>query len=280
MKPLPQQALRNRSRRNSRRGPPVNKFVSQNRVWPAALGAVVMLLVCAACSADGRPSKVESGLANIAKEVVIPLEAKERKNALTVNNAAAKKGMDLYRQSCALCHGGDGRSNTPLGRGLYPPAIDLTSPHVKRWNDAELFWIIQNGVRLTGMPAWKDVFDDTQTWELVMAIRELQTAKPRPEASVPAAGGPQDLVKEGGLLFRQENCIGCHRLDGEGGGVGPDLSDEGNRGRTDAWLIGHFQNPSAYVPGSIMPPAANLNQHQLQALTAFLQQKKTPARNR
>lgn len=255
--------------------------MSQNRVLLAALSAVPILLLHSGCSADGRPSKVESGLANIAKEVVIPLEAKERKNPLPVNGAAVKKGMDLYRRSCALCHGSDGRSNTTLGRDLYPPAIDLTSPHVKRWDDAELFWIIQNGVRFTGMPAWKDVFDDTQTWEIVLAIRELQRAKPQPETALQAASGGQDLVQEGGLLFRQENCIGCHRLDGDGGGVGPDLSDEGNRGRTDAWLIGHFQNPSAYVRGSIMPPATNLNQRQLQALTAFLQQqKKTPARHR
>lgn len=67
----------------------------------------------------------------------------------------------------------------------------------------------------------------------------------------------------------------CHQLGGTGGKVGPDLTIEGNRGRTDAWLIGHFKDPPAYTSGSIMPPFKNLTQGQLQALTAFLQNQKS-----
>lgn len=66
----------------------------------------------------------------------------------------------------------------------------------------------------------------------------------------------------------------CHQLDGQGGKVGPDLTIEGTRGRTDEWLIGHFRNPPAYTPGSIMPPFKNLTGRQLQALTTFLQSQK------
>jgi cbb3-type cytochrome oxidase cytochrome c subunit len=66
----------------------------------------------------------------------------------------------------------------------------------------------------------------------------------------------------------------CHQLDGQGGKVGPDLTHEGARGRTDAWLIGHFRDPSAYSPGSVMPAFKNLTDPQLQALTAFLQSQK------
>ena len=63
----------------------------------------------------------------------------------------------------------------------------------------------------------------------------------------------------------------CHQLAGEGGRVGPDLSVEETRGRSSDWLIGHFKDPPAYTPGSIMPPLKNLTAEQLQALTAFLQ---------
>ena len=62
----------------------------------------------------------------------------------------------------------------------------------------------------------------------------------------------------------------CHQLDGEGGKVGPDLSIEGTRGRSDEWLVGHFKEPSAYVQGLIMPSFDNLTDEQLQALTVFL----------
>jgi len=63
------------------------------------------------------------------------------KNPISPSDAAIQAGRQTYLQSCALCHGTDGRSDTNLGRGMYPPAIDLTSPHVQMWTDADLFWI-------------------------------------------------------------------------------------------------------------------------------------------
>ena len=82
------------------------------------------------------------------------------------------------------------------------------------------------------------------------------------------------MIKYGKTLYRQEGCFMCHRLSREGGGVGPDLTTEGTRGRTKEWLIGHFKDPPAYVHGSLMPPFKNLTDEQLQALTAFLQNQK------
>jgi len=259
--------------------PPKAEQVLIECEWPPmrllALCLISAALLSVSCSAHKQPSKVEANLANFAKRVVIPLEAKDRKNPLAPDASTLADGMALYQQSCSMCHGGDGRSETALGRGMYPPSMDLTSPHVRKWEDSELFWIIQNGVRFTGMPAWSELLDEPRIWKVVLAVRELQRAKPKPESAV-AARSPQELVKEGKLLFRQENCIGCHMLNGEGGAVGPDLSDQGNKGRTDDWMIGHFQNPSAYTPGSMMPATTNLNRQQLQALTAFLQQQKQP----
>jgi cbb3-type cytochrome oxidase cytochrome c subunit len=83
------------------------------------------------------------------------------------------------------------------------------------------------------------------------------------------------MIKYGKTLYKQEGCFMCHRLNGEGGRVGPDLTTEGARGRTQEWLVGHFKDPAAYVPGSLMPPFKNLTDEQLKALTAFLQNQKT-----
>ncbi|HYM10734.1 MAG TPA: c-type cytochrome [Bryobacterales bacterium] len=233
-----------------------------------------LLLGLAACSANTEPSKVEEKVANFAKRVVIPLEAKQRKNPLQPDPAVIQEGMQLYGQSCSMCHGADGTSATAIGCALYPPAMDLTSPHVKSWTDSELFWIVQNGVRFTGMPSWHGILNDDQTWKVVLAIRDLEKAQPKPPATPAGELTRDQLIQEGKLLFQQENCIGCHMLNGEGGRVGPDLSGEGDKGRTDQWLIGHFQNPPAYTPGSLMPAATNLNEQRLQALTAFLQAQK------
>ncbi len=239
-------------------------------------GALVFLL--SGCTANKTPSKLEATLANMAKDVAIPIEAESRKNPLAENEEAVKEGRELYLQSCAICHGADGHARTNLGRGMYPPAMDLTSPHAQHWNDAELFWIIQNGVRLTGMPSWRSTLSETDTWKLVHFIHDLPrvdaqaaTTKVAPSTEPQAGKSNEEMIQYGKTLYRQEGCFMCHQLNGEGGKVGPDLSVEGTRGRTNQWLIGHFKDPPAYTRGSIMPAFKNLTDDQLAALTAFLQ---------
>ncbi len=250
---------------------------------PLALAIFVVTVagVIVDCTAHKQPSRVETTLANMAKDVVIPIEAERQKNPLPDTDEVMKQGQQIFLQSCALCHGTDGHGRTDLGRNMYPPAMDMTSPHVQHWSDAELFWIIQNGVRLTGMPSWKSVVSEADTWKLARFIHIL----PRLDATMASSGTPSstppsgpepraDLIRYGKTLYRQEGCFMCHQLEGEGGRVGPDLTVEGSRGRTDEWLIGHFKDPRAYTPGSIMPPFGNLTDDQLQALTAFLQTQK------
>ena len=72
-----------------------------------------------------------------------------------------------------------------------------------------------------------------------------------------------------------EGCFSCHNLHGRGGTIAPDLAMEGTRGRSNAWLIGHFKDPQAYSPASVMPALGHLTNRQLQALAAFLQSQKS-----
>lgn len=230
------------------------------------------------CPASKKPSKWETRLANMAKDVVIPVEAKNLKNPLAQSPDAVQEGQQMFMASCAMCHGTDGHARTSLGLAMYPPAMDLTSPHVQHWTDAELFWIIQNGVRLTGMPAWKSMISETDTWKLVNFIhvvpRLRSAALPANEAKPGSSKSELDLVTYGKALYRQEGCFMCHKLRDDGGDVGPDLSVEGTRGRTADWLIGHFKDPPAYTPGSVMLPFKELTDEQLRALVAFLQAQK------
>lgn len=244
----------------------------------AILLTATLLIWFSGCTANKKPSKTEATLANMAKDVVIPIEAENQKNPLPASQQTVKEGRELYLQSCAICHGTDGHSRTNLGRGMYPPAMDLTSPHVQHWNDAELFWIIQNGVRLTGMPSWKSSLSESDTWKLVHFIHALPRLNASPAATFPSESAVPEtesqLIEYGKKLYRQEGCFVCHQLNGEGGKVGPDLTVEGTRGHTDDWLIGHFKDPPAFTPGSVMPAFKNLTNEQLTALTAFLQSQK------
>jgi len=246
-------------------------------VLGTALGTLML-----GCTAHQQPSRAETALANMAKDVVIPMQATHKDNPLPDTGEVINQGRQIFLQSCAICHGADGHGETYLGRNMYPPAMDMTSPHVQHWNDAELFWIIQNGVRLTGMPSWESSISATDTWKLARFIHNL----PRLDATSTSASistQPQpvnpsaqlEMIKYGKTLYKQEGCFMCHRLNGEGGRVGPDLTTEGDRGRTQEWLVGHFKDPRAYVPGSLMPPFKNLTDEQLKALTAFLQNQKS-----
>ena len=247
------------------------------------LGVLIVALAAfmIGCTAHAQPSKTETTLANVAKDLVIPVEAEHKKNPVPDTEEAVKQGRLVFVQSCAVCHATDGRGRTDLGRNMYPPAMDMTSPHVQHWSDAELLWVIQNGVRLTGMPSWQSSLSETDSWKLARFIHRL----PRLNAATAASAAPSqtpptsepakaDSIKYGKTLYKQEGCFMCHQLNGEGGAVGPDLTLEGTRGRTDEWLIGHFKDPSDYVHGSVMPAFSNLTNEQLQALTTFLQNQK------
>ncbi|HET7213896.1 MAG TPA: c-type cytochrome, partial [Terriglobia bacterium] len=227
--------------------------VTSSNLKRSALGFLMFALaaILGGCTANKKPTKVETTLANMAKDVVIPIKAENKTNPLAVDKNTLIEGRKVYLQSCAICHGADGHGHTVLGRDMFPPAMDLTSPHVQHWNDAELIWIIQNGVRLTGMPSWKSAINEQDTWKLVNFIHNLPSAEteiaaaPGPSAKSETKESPESLIEYGRTLYRQEGCFMCHRLNGGGGKVGPDLTVEGTRGRTDEWLIGHFKNPSA-----------------------------------
>jgi len=144
----------------------------KHKVMIGVISAVLGALLTG-CTADKTPSKEETSLANAAKDVVIPLEAGGKKNPLPETDDVVSQGQQVFLGSCSLCHGADGRGGTSIGGHMDPPAMDLTSAHVQHWSDGELFWIIQNGVRLTGMPAWKSSVSDDDTWKLARFIHNL-----------------------------------------------------------------------------------------------------------
>ena len=91
--------------------------------------------------------------------------------------ASAASGNIRYQSECGLCHGPDGRTPSPMGRWMYPRAADLTSEQVQSYSDQELFWIIQNGIRYTGMPAFSKVETADHIWDLVNYVRSLRSER-------------------------------------------------------------------------------------------------------
>ncbi|MBI3669248.1 MAG: cytochrome c [Acidobacteria bacterium] len=84
-------------------------------------------------------------------------------------------GQLQFPARCVACHGLDGRTPSDIGSARYPRASDLGSAEVQRWSDAELFRIVKNGIRLTGMPGFGKSLSDQDIWPLVDYIRSLRS---------------------------------------------------------------------------------------------------------
>src|SRR5437016_14110499 len=122
------------------------------------------------------PGAMELRIADAIRDFAIPSEAKARSNPLEPSKETISKGMDHFARYCAMCHANDGSGKkTAIGSGLYPKPPDLRD--AQHMTDGEIFYIIENGVRFTGMPAFGTGQDDPegtrQVWQLVHFIRHL-----------------------------------------------------------------------------------------------------------
>lgn len=99
----------------------------------------------------------------------IPRSAKELKSPNEASPENLRKGKDDFHDHCAVCHGDDGQGKTATAAGIFPEVPDLHAAHVQKWTDGELFYIVENGVRFTGMPGWN--FDDDRIWRLILVVR-------------------------------------------------------------------------------------------------------------
>src|SRR5206468_8965004 len=128
-------------------------------------------------SARKKPSDLEYAVANFAMRLSIPSQARRANNPLRPDPTILLEAKAHFKEHCAVCHGEDGTGKTELAAGLSPEVPDLRADHIQKLSDGELFYIIQNGVRFTGMPGWD--FEDKHNWSLVLFIRQLATAHPQ-----------------------------------------------------------------------------------------------------
>ena len=135
-------------------------------------------------SARERPSSFEAFLARRARRLATPPDARTLKNPLPATPLDIAEARDHFADHCATCHGNDGTGKTQINAGLYPPAPDMRQNDTQQLSDGELFYIIKNGIRFTGMPGWGG--EDDENWQLVLFIRHL------PELS----GQELELMKE------------------------------------------------------------------------------------
>jgi mono/diheme cytochrome c family protein len=125
-------------------------------------------------SARATPTAMEAMLARNARHLAIPANARNQHNPVDPSEKALKEARAHFADHCSACHGNDGGGDTMYGKGLYPKPPDLRLAETQKLSDGEIFWIIENGVRFTGMPAFgADHGSQDDSWKLVIFIRHL-----------------------------------------------------------------------------------------------------------
>ena len=157
-------------------------------------------------SAADQPSEIEKVTARAVRNLGIPRAARAQKNPWTASPDLLKEAQENFNNHCAGCHGekGDGRSG--VGENLYPKAPDLRQPETQSLTDGEIHYIIQNGVRLTGMPALGNPHggqDANAAWKLVLVVRSLAGMTPQER-------GEQDTAMASAHYVGSAACEKCH----------------------------------------------------------------------
>jgi predicted CXXCH cytochrome family protein len=126
--------------------------------------------------ATAQPTSLERAIARTVRDWSIPRRARKAKNPLEPTPDNLLQGREDFLARCANCHGHDGSGITQMGRSLYPRVPDLRSSSTQNLTDGEIHYIIENGVQLTGMPAWRNLQNPSEdrTWQLALFIRGLR----------------------------------------------------------------------------------------------------------
>ena len=137
-----------------------------------------LTLVRRGFSALATPSAVEELAATTARKLAVPSSYRQLRNPITPSAENIRRGMEHFADHCATCHSNDGTGQTVYGKGLYPKPPDLRAAGTQNKSDGELYYTIDNGVRLSGMPAFSEIHTPEKTWRLILFIRHLPQITP------------------------------------------------------------------------------------------------------
>ena len=149
-------------------------------------------------SARDNPSAIETYVAKTARRLSVPAAERNAKNTFAPTPELLNEGRAHFADHCATCHGNDGSGKTQIGQNLYPKAPDMRLPATQNLTDGEIYYIIHNGIRLTGMPAWGTEVKDEDSWKLVLFIRRLPQLTSAEEREMEALNpkGPGEKQEE------------------------------------------------------------------------------------
>jgi cytochrome c553 len=134
------------------------------------------------------------------------------------NKHLIQLGAGHFHSECATCHGAPGFAAGVVAQQMLPPPPDLAlaSP---QWKDRELFWIVRNGIKYTGMPGWPSLERDDEVWAVVAFLRELPRLSARQYRELAFGGLPvptqsgREIANVGNVEEALGACGRCHGME-------------------------------------------------------------------
>jgi len=100
----------------------------------------------------------------------------------------ASAGFQEFDEMCVPCHSAPGRERSEVGKGLQPRPPSLAKA-IERWSPSQIFWIVKNGIDMTGMPAFGSTHDDQTIWNIVALVSSLKDVTPEQYEQMSSAKG-------------------------------------------------------------------------------------------
>lgn len=207
--------------------------------------------------------------------------------------ARIRNGFLIYRDKCLQCHGAPGVAPEDFAIGLTPAPANLVAT-AREWKVNDIYWVVRNGIKMSGMPAWEYRLSDAQIWDVVAFVVRLPVFSPveygqwsavvAPPRDAPPSVEAVDMkpgnADAGRRAIDQYLCATCHRIPGITGAskhVGPPLAGIATRKyiagvlpNTPENMMRWLQEPQRIDPLSAMP-GLGLKEQDARDIAAYLQ---------
>lgn len=136
-------------------------------------------------NADAAPSAMETWMARTSLDATLRREAPKEPNPVALTDQNLLEGVRLFAQNCAVCHGSEkgAASPSPIAKGLYQKPPQLATDGVEDDPQGYSYWKIKHGIRLTGMPSFRETLSDQQIWTLALFLNHMDKLPPAVQQS-------------------------------------------------------------------------------------------------
>lgn len=156
-------------------GPVLKAFLLLIGSFVVAAAGLVAYVVSTGVSARAEPGPIETFAARSLRNLAIAGRARHLSNPVARGPETIAAGRAHFAEHCAVCHANDGSGDTMFGRGMWPKPPDLRGEQTQELSDGEIFYIIEHGIRFSGMPGFGNSIEEEphESWHLVHFIRHL-----------------------------------------------------------------------------------------------------------